>query len=124
MGGLLNQQGQWRAFQEAVVAPFSTQQVEDYVTQYVTLEPRPWLTKDHMRMLTTVSNLMNLVKGLILLTLALEPLPTITEVWQNLASVKTARVKLYHIFVVHWLEVNRRRLESNASSNYNRAAYD
>ncbi|KAG0300523.1 WD_REPEATS_REGION domain-containing protein, partial [Linnemannia gamsii] len=66
-------------FQEAVIAPFSTKQVEDYVARYVPLEPRPWVTEDYMLMLTTIPNLMDLVRNPFLLTLTLEALPSVTR---------------------------------------------
>ncbi|KAG0270297.1 WD_REPEATS_REGION domain-containing protein, partial [Linnemannia exigua] len=78
-------------FDEAVIAPFSTQQVEEYVTRYVPLEPRPWLTEDYMHMLTAVPNLMDLVKNPFLLTLALETLPALTKEKQDLSTLRIAR---------------------------------
>ncbi|KAG0050804.1 WD_REPEATS_REGION domain-containing protein, partial [Linnemannia elongata] len=81
-------------FQEAVIAPFSKEQIEEYVSRYAPLEPRPWVTKDYMRMLTTIPNLMGLVKNPFLLTLALEALPSITESKQDLSTVKVTRVQL------------------------------
>ncbi|KAK3834377.1 MAG: hypothetical protein JOS17DRAFT_773263 [Linnemannia elongata] len=62
-------------FQEAVIAPFSTEQIKDYVEQYVPLEPRTWRTEDYMDKLTVIPNLMDLVKNPFLLSLALESLP-------------------------------------------------
>ncbi|KAG0078972.1 hypothetical protein BGZ90_003871 [Linnemannia elongata] len=50
-------------FQEAIIAPFSKEQVHTYVACYVPLEPRPWVTADYMRMLITIPNLMDLVKN-------------------------------------------------------------
>ncbi|KAG0061797.1 Transducin (beta)-like 1 X-linked receptor 1, partial [Linnemannia elongata] len=47
-------------FQEAVMAPFTKEQIEDYVEQYVPLEPRSWTAKDYMDKLTTIPNLIDL----------------------------------------------------------------
>ncbi|KAG0215375.1 hypothetical protein BGX33_001224 [Mortierella sp. NVP41] len=66
-------------FQEAVIAPFSMDQIEVYVKQYVPLEPRTWVKKDYMDKLTTIPNLMDLVKNPFLLTLALKVLPTVVR---------------------------------------------
>ncbi|KAG0357549.1 hypothetical protein BGX24_006175, partial [Mortierella sp. AD032] len=50
-------------FQEAAIAPFSKEQIKDYVEQYVPLEPRTWTTQDYMDKLTTIPNLMDIVIG-------------------------------------------------------------
>ncbi|KAF9132334.1 hypothetical protein BGW39_000355 [Mortierella sp. 14UC] len=97
-------------FHEAVVAPFSKKQIELYVEKYVPLEPRTWVTKDYMDRLTTIPNLMDLVKNPFLLTLALESLPMVVEGKTNLSRIRVTRVQLYDIFVEHWLGVNKRRL--------------
>jgi energy-coupling factor transporter ATP-binding protein EcfA2 len=50
-------------FQEAVIAPFSKHQIEEYVARYVPLEYRPWVAEDYMRILTMIPSLMDLVKN-------------------------------------------------------------
>ncbi|KAG9063978.1 WD repeats region domain-containing protein [Linnemannia hyalina] len=111
-------------FQEAVIAPFSKEQIEEYVTCYVPLEPRPWVTEDYMRMLTTIPNLMDLVKIPFLLTLALEALPSIAEGKQDLSTVRVTRVQLFDIFVERWLHVNKRRLQDNDLSQDHRRVFN
>ncbi|KAG0304792.1 hypothetical protein BGZ97_001340 [Linnemannia gamsii] len=101
-------------FQEVVIAPFSNKQVEDYVARYVPLEPRPWVTEDYMRMLTTIPNLMDLVKNPFILTLALEALPGVTKGQQELSNISISHVQLYDHFVNEWLGVNMRRLRDNS----------
>lgn len=98
-------------FQEAVIAPFSKDQIEDYVEQYVPLEPRPWVTADYMDKLTTIPNLMDLVKNPFLLSLCLEALPGVIEGKTDLAKLKVTRVQLYDNFVRHWMAVNKRCLQ-------------
>ncbi|KAF9096644.1 hypothetical protein BGX29_008481, partial [Mortierella sp. GBA35] len=56
--------------------------------QLWTLEPRPWITEDYMRMLTTIPNLLDLAKNPFLLTLAFEVLPDVTEGNDNLSSIR------------------------------------
>lgn len=104
-------------FQEAVIAPFSKTQVEDYVARYVPLEPRPWVTEDYMRMLTTIPNLMDLVKNPFLLTLTLEALPGVTKDQHDLSNIRITRVQLYDHFVDEWFGVNMRRLRNNTLNN-------
>ena len=100
-------------FQEAVIAPFSKVQIENYVEQYVFLEPRTWSTKDYMDRLTAIPNLLDLVRNPFLLSLALEALPGVTEGKQDLSTIKITRAHLYDTFVDHWFDVNKRRLERN-----------
>ncbi|KAG9069603.1 hypothetical protein KI688_010507 [Linnemannia hyalina] len=111
-------------FQEAVIAPFSKEQIEDYVKQYVPLEPRTWTTKDYMDKLTIIPNLMDLVKNPFLLSLSLEALPGVTEGKQDLSAIKISRVQLYDTFVRHWLDVNSRRLQRNVLTREDRDMLD
>ncbi|KAG9069758.1 hypothetical protein KI688_009083 [Linnemannia hyalina] len=111
-------------FQEAVIAPFSKEQIQSYIEQYVPLESRTWTTNDYMDRLTTIPNLMDLVKNPFVLTLALEVLPFVTEGKQDLSVINITRVQLYDTFVKHWLKVNKRRLESNALSAKDREILD
>ncbi|KAG0376591.1 hypothetical protein BGX24_007497, partial [Mortierella sp. AD032] len=111
-------------FQEAAIAPFSKQQIRDYVEQYVPLEPRTWTTQDYLSRLTTIPNLMDLVKNPFLLSLSLEALPKVTEGKLDLSTIRITRVHLYDTFVSHWLEVNKSRLQGNVLSKEERAALD
>ncbi|KAG0061810.1 hypothetical protein BGZ89_011155, partial [Linnemannia elongata] len=111
-------------FQEAVIAPFSTEQIKDYVEQYVPLEPRTWRAEDYLAKLTTIPNLMDLVKNPFLLSLALEALPGVVEGKQDLSTIIITRAQLYDIFVENWSNVNKRRLQSNTLSTKDRAVVD
>ncbi|KAG0287727.1 hypothetical protein BGZ96_008380 [Linnemannia gamsii] len=111
-------------FQEAVIAPFSKQQIENYVEQYVPLEPRTWTTKDYMDKLTTIPNLLDLVRNPFLLTLSLEALPRLTEGENDFSTIKITRVQLYDTFVRHWLAVNSRRLQRSVLSGEDRGVLD
>ncbi|KAG0268735.1 hypothetical protein BGZ95_002326, partial [Linnemannia exigua] len=95
---------------EAVIAPFSSDQIELYVEMYVPLEPRTWVKADYMDKLMSIPNLMDLVKNPFLLTLALEALPDVVEGKSDLAKLRLTRVQLYDTFCNHWLCVNKRRL--------------
>ncbi|KAF9906223.1 hypothetical protein EC991_000850 [Linnemannia zychae] len=111
-------------FQEASIVPFSEVQIQDYVEQYVPLEPRTWTTQDYMDKLTTIPSLMDLVKNPFLLSLALEALPKVTEGDLDLATIRITRIQLYDTFVDHWLDVNKRRLQGNVLSKEDRATLD
>ncbi|KAF9298896.1 hypothetical protein BGZ88_003760, partial [Linnemannia elongata] len=111
-------------FQEAVIAPFSTEQIKNYVEQYIPLGPRTWRSQDYMDKLTTIPNLMDLVKNPFLLTLALEALPGVVKGKQDLSTIKITRAQLYDTFVEHWSNVNKQRLQSNTLSTADRIVFD
>ncbi|KAF9153790.1 hypothetical protein BG015_002614 [Linnemannia schmuckeri] len=111
-------------FQEAVIVPFSAEQIKSYIDQYVPLDPRTWATEDYMDMLTAIPNLMDLVKNPFLLTLALETLPDVIKGKQDLSTIKITRVKLYDTFVDHWISVNKHRLEGMTLSAEDRKILD
>ncbi|KAG9071637.1 WD repeats region domain-containing protein [Linnemannia hyalina] len=98
-------------FHEAVITPFTKDQIEVYVDKYVPLEPRTWVKEDYMERLATTPNLMDLVRNPFLLTLALEALPSVVESRADLSKLHVTRVELYDTFVKHWLGVNKRRLQ-------------
>ncbi|KAK5829466.1 hypothetical protein F5H01DRAFT_18818 [Linnemannia elongata] len=111
-------------FEEAVITPFSTEQIKDYVEQYVPLEPRAWRTEDYMDKLTAIPNLMDLVKNPFLLSLALEVLPGIVMGKQYLSTIMITRAQLYDTFMEHWSSVNKRRLLSNTLSTADRTVFN
>jgi WD40 repeat protein len=111
-------------FQEAVIAPFSKEQIKDYVDRYVPLEPRMWVTEDYMNKLTTIPNLLDLVRNPFLLTLCLEALPNVVEGKSDLSRLRFTRVQLYDTFVQHWLEVNKRRLQDNKLDRDSQNAFE
>ncbi|KAF9126638.1 WD_REPEATS_REGION domain-containing protein [Mortierella sp. GBA39] len=100
-------------FMEAVITPFSKEQIEDYVKYYVPLELRTWVKKDYMDKLKTIPYLMDLVKNPFLLTLCLEALPDAVKGKSDLSRLRVTRVQLYDNFTQHWLGVNKRRLEEH-----------
>ncbi|KAF9144463.1 hypothetical protein BGX30_012670 [Mortierella sp. GBA39] len=99
-------------FRESVIAPFTKGQIEEYVAQYVPLEPRTWTREDYMDRLTTIPGLIGLVKNPFLLSLALGALPAVVEGKDDLSRVRVNRVQLYDSFVQHWLRANKRRLRN------------
>ncbi|KAG0077907.1 hypothetical protein BGZ90_006307 [Linnemannia elongata] len=108
-------------FQEAVIAPFSKDQIKDYLEQYVEdptsallFQNKPvWSVQEYLDKLSNIPNLMDLVKNPFLLTFALKALPDLAASHKDLASIRITRAILYDIFVDQWLEINKRRLETN-----------
>ncbi|KAG0281439.1 hypothetical protein BGZ96_001136, partial [Linnemannia gamsii] len=111
-------------YMEAVIAPFSEEQIEVYVERYVPLEPRTWVKKDYMDKLKAIRNLMDLVKNPFLLTLCLEALPKVVEGRSDLSRLHITRVQLYDTFVQHWLSVHKRRLQDRELDNVNHIAFE
>ncbi|KAG0059697.1 hypothetical protein BGZ89_000191 [Linnemannia elongata] len=111
-------------FQEAVLAPFTRDQIEDYIERYVPLEPRTWVKKDYMDKLMVIPGLLGLVKNPFLLTLCLETLPSVVEGKSNLFRLRVTRVQLYDHFVMHWLGVNKRRLQDQKLSREDRQTFE
>ncbi|KAF9902068.1 hypothetical protein EC991_005380 [Linnemannia zychae] len=97
-------------YQEVVLAPFTIKQVEQYINEFVQLNPQIWDKEDYMLRLMEIPHLMELVKNPFLLTLALHTLPIVVADKVNLSKLRLTRVQLFDIFVGHWLEANKNRL--------------
>ena len=117
-------------YTEAVIIPFSSDQIRAYVCQFVrdpevhglTGDRSIWSTDEYMDKLHSIPNLIELVKNPFLLTLSLRALPAVV----NLAMVRVTRLALYKAFIDQWLEVNRLRLGkvSNLSDDAKKALKD
>ncbi|KAG9063950.1 hypothetical protein KI688_004064 [Linnemannia hyalina] len=123
--------GSQDVFQEAVITPFSKDQVKNYVEQYVQ-DPETvllfknqsaWSSEEYMYKLTAIPNIMDLVKNPFLLTLALKALPGLVALNKALTSIRITRVRLYDMFVDQWLETNRLRIQPNKLSQKDLEAY-
>ncbi|KAG0051177.1 Transducin (beta)-like 1 X-linked receptor 1, partial [Linnemannia elongata] len=111
-------------FQQAVIAPFSRKQMEDYVEHYVSLEPRMWVKKDYMDKLEAIPNLMELARNPFLLTLSLEALPAVVQGKADISRHRVTRAELYDTFVRHWMAVNKRRLEGQRLDKESQVAFE
>ncbi|KAG0066809.1 hypothetical protein BGZ89_006877, partial [Linnemannia elongata] len=119
-------------FQEAVVAAFTSGQIQQYVEEYVKELPShdlfqyqaPWTVQEYMETLINIPHLMDLVSNPFLLTLALDALPSVVEANKDFSSIRITRVQLYDSFVKRWLKVNRKRLEGSPLSAQEREELD
>ncbi|KAF9154975.1 hypothetical protein BG015_011471 [Linnemannia schmuckeri] len=103
-------------FQKAVIAPFSTSQIEQYVEEHASRSPAR---------LVKIPNLIDLVSNPFLLSLALEALPEVAAGFENdLSLIRITRVELFDGFVKRWLEVNHARLEESPLSASERVEFD
>ncbi|KAG0257840.1 hypothetical protein BGZ95_005121, partial [Linnemannia exigua] len=119
-------------FQESFIAPFSGDQIKEYVEQYVARVPQhttvpdqqKWSAKDYMDKLSTIHGLMELVSNPFLLTLALRALPKAVRSEKDISKIRLTRVSLYDIFMEQWLENNKYRLQDSLLSSEAQTAFD
>ncbi|KAG0295633.1 hypothetical protein BGZ98_001319 [Dissophora globulifera] len=118
-----NRQATHELFQEAVIAPFSPDQVQEYIKKYVSTGT-VWQVTDYLQALELIPNLQDLVKNPFMLTLTMEVLPRIVDPVQELTSVRVTRVALYDQFVEQWLERGKRRLADKDLSSQERKDFE
>jgi WD40 repeat protein len=111
-------------FQEAVIAPFSRAQIDDYLAQYVITKAPLWTKKQYMDVLDQIPSLQELIKNPFLLTLSLEVLPRLVDPGKNLTAIRITRVALYDEFVGLWLEQGKKRLGNRDLNPQARADFD
>ncbi|KAG0350162.1 hypothetical protein BGZ54_003991, partial [Gamsiella multidivaricata] len=111
-------------FQEAVIAPFSKEQVQDYIDKYVSANTLLWSAADYSKALVLIPSLQDLVKNPFMLTLSLEVLPRMVDPGHNLLAAQITRVTLYDHFVEQWLERGKKRLAETSLSGGERRAFE
>ena len=111
-------------FQEAVITPFSIDQVEAYVSQYVAIHQPVWEAKVYKQALNQVPSLKELVRNPFLMSLSLEVLPRMMDPEQGFSATRITKVALYDEFVEYWLERGKKRLGEKALSPQARAAFE
>ena len=114
-----NNQSDSLLFQEAVISPFSIDQVHSYIHQYVLLRQPLWQTDDYKQALELIPSLKDLVKNPFLMTLSLEVLPRMVDPGKQLSTARITRVGLYDHFVEQWFERGKKRIgEKDISSQF------
>ncbi|KAF8958122.1 hypothetical protein BGZ46_002036 [Entomortierella lignicola] len=111
-------------FKQAVLVPFSMDQIKDYIARYVTIKKPLWGPSDYEGVLEQIPSLQDLVRNPFLLTLSLEVLPRITDPNQKLTANKITRVVLYDEFIAQWLERNKKRFAAQDLSDPERKALE
>ncbi|KAK3807325.1 MAG: hypothetical protein J3Q66DRAFT_89048 [Benniella sp.] len=122
--GNRNQQQDSSLFQQAVITPFSLDQIHDYIKQYVDVNQPLWREKDYKQALDLIPSLKGLVKNPFLMTLSLDVLPRMVDPGQHLSSTRITRVALYDHFVEQWLERGKKRLSEKQMSPGMREAFE
>ena len=111
-------------FDEAVISPFSADQVQEYIRQYVDLHRPLWEMENYTQALDFIPGLKDLVKNPFLLTLSLEVLPRMMDPGQQVSAARITKVALYDQFVEQWLERGKKRLGEKSLSFQARSAFD
>jgi len=111
-------------FQEAVITPFTLDQVQDYIKQYVTVHQPLWRVSDYEQALDLIPSLKELVRNPFLMALSLEVLPRMVDPGQHLSSARVTRVTLYDHFVEQWLERGKKRLAEKDLTPQARAVFE
>ncbi|KAK3821648.1 MAG: hypothetical protein J3Q66DRAFT_386440 [Benniella sp.] len=111
-------------FQEAVITPFTPDQVQDYIKQYVSVHQPLWEAKNYGQALDTIPGLKELVRSPLLMALSLEVLPRMVDPGEHLSVTHITRVALYDHFTEHWLERGKKRLSEKDLSPQAKAAFE
>jgi len=105
-----------RLFKEAIITRFSMDQIQDYITQYVSVNRPLWEAKEYKKALDLIPSLKELVRNPFLMSLSLEVLPRMVDPRQDLSTTRITRTALYDQFIEHWFERGKKRLrEKNLS---------
>jgi len=111
-------------FQEAVITPFSTGQIQEYITQYVRLHRPLWKADEYQKALGLIPSLKELVTNPFLMSLSLEVLPRMVDPGQDLSATRITRVALYDQFIEHWFERGKKRLGEKNMGPLARSAFE
>ncbi|KAG0373651.1 cofilin [Mortierella sp. AD032] len=115
-------------FQEAVMVPFTPDQIKGYISQYVLIVGRPqWSAQDYNDMLNWIPSLEDMAKNPFLLTLALEAMPALVGAdrsKKDLVQIKVNRLVLYDTVVQEWIVKARNRLERSTLNELETMALD
>ncbi|KAG0012908.1 hypothetical protein BGZ80_011427 [Entomortierella chlamydospora] len=118
-----NNGGDTGQFQEAVISPFTKEQIQDYIGQYVSLRKSPWGLKDYLQVFEQIPNLRDLVKNPFLLKISMEVLPRLLKTNTSFSSTHITRLQLYDEFVAQWIDRSKVRLMEIELNPYDREAF-
>ncbi|KAG0019120.1 hypothetical protein BGZ80_006265 [Entomortierella chlamydospora] len=115
----------WEAdlFQEAIISPFSKDQIQAYVEKYVGLRKTSWGPKNYLEALNQIPNLRDLVKNPFLLKLALEVLPRLLGGDNKYSPARVTRIELYDEFVSQWIERGKKRLTEMELNSHDKSTF-
>ncbi|KAF9995672.1 hypothetical protein BGZ79_010613 [Entomortierella chlamydospora] len=96
-------------FQQAVLVPFGTDEIDDYITQYVTKKKPSWDVSEYEDAMNDILGLSELVTNPFLMSLALDVLPRLCDPGPSLPVKTIHSVELYDEFMDQWLERSKDR---------------
>jgi len=108
---------------EAVIAPFSAKQIDEYIDRYVAINQPQCEAKKYKQALEQVPSLNDLVTNPFLMYLSLEVLSGMMDAGQGPSTTRITKVALYDHFVKHWLERGKKRLGEKTMSKQTRAMF-
>ncbi|KAF9993090.1 hypothetical protein BGZ80_008287, partial [Entomortierella chlamydospora] len=118
-----NNGGDTGQFQEAIISPFTKEQIQDYIGQYVSLKKSSWGSEKYLQALEQIPNLQDLVKNPFILKISLEVLPRLLRTNTNFSSTRITRVQLYDEFVALWIDRGKIRLREMELSPYDKSTF-
>ncbi|KAF9986830.1 hypothetical protein BGZ65_006065 [Modicella reniformis] len=135
-----NQPGEWSAkmvigchtdylrsnyhLQQAVITPFSEDQVQDYIKRYLSTQKQFWTMEQYLKALHHSQDLRDLFKTPLLLSLSLEVFPYMIDPGRRYSTMGITKVSFYDTFVEHWLENSKERLEKQHLRPQARATFE
>jgi len=119
-----NHESDSASYQEAVITPFSPNQVHEYIHQYVSIHQPLWLDENYEQALELIPSLKDLVRNPFLMALSLEVLPRMVDPGRHLSTARVTRVGLYDHFIEQWIERGKKRLGEKDMAPQARAAFE
>ncbi|KAG0301958.1 hypothetical protein BGZ98_007917 [Dissophora globulifera] len=107
-------------FQEAVVTPFTKDDIDDYIKLYIKKFTPSWNKSQCEQWLNTIEGLRELVKNPFLMYQWLKVLPRLLNRGGAIRSRSITRVELFDEFVTQLLEHKKKGLRDSTTSNYER----
>ncbi|KAG0216667.1 Transducin (beta)-like 1 X-linked receptor 1 [Mortierella sp. NVP41] len=119
-------------FEEAIIIPFSQDDVRSYVEHHVrvvlalgTLDQEPAPTvDDYLGRLSIIPDMLDLVKNPFLLTLALKTLPFVSIDIGSPSVIETLRLQLFDKFIKQWIRISKERLEQTNLSQVTHSVFE
>ncbi|KAF9963108.1 hypothetical protein BGZ65_005932 [Modicella reniformis] len=125
------------SFQEAVITPFSADQIQEYIQKYVTNTPHlPWKEEQYKKALDVIPGLKELVTNPFLMNLSMEVLPQMEALQMEalpqmvnpnqdpLSTMRITRIDLYDNYIKHCLEKGKKQYETKQQDPQTKAAFD
>ncbi|KAF9363946.1 hypothetical protein BGX34_002961, partial [Mortierella sp. NVP85] len=109
-------------FQEAVITPFTSDQVQTYIKSYVSVKRSTWQPSDYEQALELFPSLKELIRNPFLMALSMEALPRLVGPRQHISAPRITRAELYDDFVKQWLERSWERIRSRALTPHKKGA--